>query len=139
MVADEPSAEAFKVIDVDDQRGQGILVLRAFQRGEILFRMNGQLTKQMTLHSLQVGPELHLDDPWFAGKTLHSCDPNSELEVETLLFTAVRDILPGELLTMDYDHTEDVLFRAFECHCGGPSCRGYVGGRKVSVPAASNK
>lgn len=134
VVPDEPQAEAFRVVSVDDRRGRGVVVLREFTRGDVLFRMNGRLTTEMTQHSLQVGPGLHLDDPYLAGMTLHSCDPNSRLDPETRLFHALRDITPGELLTMDYDDTEDILFRPFACRCGAVNCRGYVAGRLALAP-----
>ena len=129
VIADEPQAEDFRVVHVDDVRGLGVLVLRPFRAGDVLFRMNGVLTDVMTQYSLQMASGLHLDDPDFAGRVLHSCDPNSRLDPETRLFTAVRDIEAGDLLTMDYDETEDILFRAFHCSCGSPNCRGYVAGR----------
>jgi hypothetical protein len=97
--------------------------------------MNGTLTTEMTLHSLQMAPGLHLDDPYLAGKVLHSCGPNSWLDVETRIYFATRDIAAGELLTMDYDETEDILFRAFDCRCGSPNCRGTVGGKLVKKAA----
>src|SRR5690606_6424288 len=124
-----------RVLDVDGERGQGVLVLRDFSQGSVLFRMNGTLSTEMTLHSLQMAPGLHLDDPFIAGKVLHSCQPNSWLDVETRIFFATRDITAGELLTMDYDETEDILFRAFQCCCGAPSCRGTVGGKLVKKQA----
>lgn len=129
-VSREPSSRDFRVAEVDADRGQGVVVLRRFRRGQTLFRMNGVLTQEMTLHSLQMAPGLHLDDPYFAGKVLHSCAPNARLDVETRLFIAERDIEPGELLTMDYDHTEDVLFRPFWCQCGAEGCRGEISGRQ---------
>lgn len=125
----EPSSVDYCVSDIDDHRGQGVVALRGAQPGDVLFRMNGTLQREMTLHSLQIAPGLHLDDPYFAGKVLHSCEPNSRLDVTTQLFVAVREIRPGDLLTMDYDETEDVLFRSFECRCGAASCRGHVAGR----------
>jgi hypothetical protein len=131
----EPRAEDFQVSDVDSERGQGVIVLRRFRRGQRLFRMNGTLTTEMTLHSLQMAPGLHLDDPWFAGKVLHSCAPNSRLDVNTRLFYAERDIEPGDLLTMDYEQTEDVLFRSFWCRCGANDCRGEIVGRMGVHPA----
>jgi uncharacterized protein len=136
VVPNEACWEDFRVLDVDGKRGQGVLVLRDFSQGSVLFRMNGTLTSAMTLHSLQMAPGLHLDDPYFAGKVLHSCEPNSWLDVETRIYFATRDIAAGELLTMDYDETEDILFRAFDCCCGSPSCRGRIGGRlaKKAIP-----
>lgn len=136
VVLDEPRREDFRVIDVDDQRGQGVEVLRAYRAGQVLFRMNGVLREHVTQYTLQVGPGEHLDDPYFAGKVLHSCEPNAQLDPATRLYTAVRDIQPGELLTMDYDQTEDYLFRAFECRCGALCCRGYVAGR-LATPAVA--
>jgi uncharacterized protein len=131
----EPRAEDFRVLDVDSERGQGVMVLRRFRRGQRLFRMNGTLTTEMTLHSLQMAPGLHLDDPYFAGKVLHSCAPNSRLDAQTRLFIAERDIEEGDLLTMDYDETEDVLFRSFWCRCGADHCRGEIVGRLGVQPA----
>jgi hypothetical protein len=139
VVADEPRWEDFCVLDVDDQRGQGVLVLRDFPKGSRLFRMNGTLTTEMTLHSLQMEPGLHLDDPYFAGKVLHSCSPNSKLDPKSRLFRATRKIAKGELLTMDYDETEDILFRAFMCCCGSPNCRGYVAGKLAEKPRQTTR
>ena len=137
VIPDEPSAEDFRVVQVDDKRGLGVLVLRAFKAGDVLFRMNGVLTAEMTQYSLQMDERWHLDDPDFAGRVLHCCDPNSELDPKTRLYTALKDIEPGDLLTMDYDVTEDVLYRAFECSCGADNCRGYIAGRKVDQVAAN--
>ncbi len=136
VVSDEPQAEDFRVVDVDEQRGQGVEVLRDYSDGDVLFRMNGVLRDHVTQYTLQVGPGDHLDDPYFAGKILHCCEPNARLDPRTRLYYAVRDISAGELLTMDYDETEDVLFRAFECRCGAVSCRGYVAGRLIQVAVA---
>ncbi|TWT34003.1 hypothetical protein KOR34_38390 [Posidoniimonas corsicana] len=137
VIPDEPQAEDFRVIDVDDHRGQGVEVLRGYRAGELLFRMNGVLRDYVTQFTLQVGPNQHLDDPYVAGKVLHSCDPNCRLDPSTRRYLAVRDIEPGELLTMDYDLTEDYLFKAFECRCGADRCRGYVAGRLAEVPATA--
>jgi uncharacterized protein len=139
VVPNEARWDDFRVLDVDGKRGQGVLVLRDFSQGSVLFRMNGTLTTEMTLHSLQMAPGLHLDDPYFAGKVLHSCEPNSWLDVETRIYFATRDITAGELLTMDYDETEDILFRPFDCCCGSRNCRGTVGGRLAKKPAPKRR
>ena len=139
VVPNEARWEDFRVLDVDGKRGQGVLVLRDYSQGSVLFRMNGTLKTEMTLHSLQMAPGLHLDDPYIAGKVLHSCEPNSWLDVETRIYFATRDIEAGELLTMDYDETEDVLFRAFRCCCGSTQCRGTIGGRLMKEAAAKRR
>lgn len=137
VIRHEPSTQDFAVVEVDDHRGQGVRVLRSYQAGELLFRMNGELLDYVTQYTLQVGENQHLDDPYFAGKVLHCCDPNARLDPESRLYFATRDIEVGDLLTMDYDLTEDYLFKAFECSCGANNCRGYVAGRLALVPAAA--
>ena len=136
VVSDEPQAKDFRVLDVDAQRGQGVVVLRAFRAGDVLFRMNGVLRDEVTQYTLQLGPDEHLDDPYFAGKVLHSCDPNSRLDVATRYFLAVKEISPGDLLTMDYDETEHELFQSFECACGAADCRGVIAGQHSEVEAS---
>ena len=41
---------------------------------------------------------------------------------------ALRDIHPGERLTIDFAATEDRLLQQFACTCGGPRCRGWITG-----------
>jgi uncharacterized protein len=55
----------------------------------------------------------------------HSCDPNCETENfdGRIWVVAVRDILPGEELTYEYnlhDSDDDDA----DCHCGASNCRG---------------
>lgn len=132
----EPQSEEFQVVEVDSDRGQGVMVLRSFRKKDILFRMNGIVSQTLTLHSLQIAAGLHLDDPHFAGKVLHSCAPNSRFDGTTRLFIAERDIAPEELLTMDYEVTEDTLFRSFWCRCGEETCRGHIVGRRSATKTA---
>lgn len=61
----------------------------------------------------------------------HGCDPNCEsvIEQRRVFIEAIRDIMPGEELTYDYqiqrepDDPPDVD-TIFACHCGADSCRG---------------
>jgi SET domain-containing protein len=67
----------------------------------------------------------------------HSCEPNCEVVEEDgrLYVESIRDIQPGEELAYDYNyilperHTAKMK-RRFPCHCGAPSCRGTILGRK---------
>ncbi len=129
VVPNEPQAEDFSVIEVSSACGEGLIALRRFVAGALLFRMNGISRETITQYTLQVGPNQHIDDPYVAGKVLHSCEPNSMLDVSTHEYLATRDIEEGELLTMDYDLTEDYLFQPFDCQCGAPNCRGRIAGR----------
>ncbi len=56
----------------------------------------------------------------------HSCQPNCFVKITYghILFFALRDITPGEEITMDYEnsyHPDD-----YPCRCGVPGCRGTI-------------
>ncbi len=52
----------------------------------------------------------------------HSCAPNcfSRITHGRLLFLALREIQPGEELTLDYTPSQHP---GLPCHCGAPNCR----------------
>ena len=125
-----PSTGAFEVLRTTDGRGAGIRARRPFERGTLVARVSGHLIPERKLHTLQIRPDLHLYDPHFCGLFLHACDPNVFLDMQACEVWAMRDIAAGELVTMDYTQSEDVLHRQFHCLCGAPNCRGWITGRK---------
>ena len=56
----------------------------------------------------------------------HSCEPNAFMKVlyGHVLFMALRDIEPGEEITIDYQST--LHSNKKRCICGAPSCRGTI-------------
>lgn len=64
--------------------------------------------------------------------TNHSCDPNLAIQGQIVL-VAMRDIAPGEELTIDWATTDDGDHR-MTCHCGSPRCRGTVTGKDWMKP-----
>jgi hypothetical protein len=64
------------------------------------------------------------------GMLLHSCSPNAMVNMTSLEVVALHGIKAGDAITMDYETTEDVLYRAFNCECGSPNCRGRITGRR---------
>lgn len=126
----EPTRDRFAIQQVGQSVGEGVVTLTEFAAGEIVFACSGFFSDEVTLFSLQITPSLHLHDPYFYGKLLHSCDPNIVVDVNSRQFIAQRDIKSGEYLTLDYARSEDYLFRAFLCQCGAANCRGIVAGRK---------
>lgn len=125
-----PTTREFEVIHTEDGRGCGIRSLMGFRRGLRLARVSGHLMASRRLHTLQINPTTHLYDPYFSGLLLHSCDPNVRLDMAAFEIWALRDIDAGELLTMDYASTEDILVRQFHCRCGAPNCRRWITGAK---------
>ena len=53
----------------------------------------------------------------------HSCEPNSYMKIlyGHILFVALRDIQPGEEITIDYEST--LHPNSKKCTCGSPLCR----------------
>ena len=56
----------------------------------------------------------------------HSCEPNlvSRIVRGHILYVAMRDIKPGEELTIDYRFDKDV--EKVVCRCGSANCRGTI-------------
>jgi len=56
----------------------------------------------------------------------HSCAPNAFMKIlyGHILFIALRDISPGEEITIDYEST--LHSNKKRCVCGAPSCRGTI-------------
>ncbi len=56
----------------------------------------------------------------------HSCQPNAYMRTVCghVLFFALRDIAPGEEITIDYEQTLHPDSK--RCACGAPQCRGTI-------------
>jgi SET domain-containing protein len=56
----------------------------------------------------------------------HSCEPNAFMKVvyNHILFIALRDINPGEEITIDYEST--LHSDSKRCACGACNCRGTI-------------
>jgi uncharacterized protein len=57
----------------------------------------------------------------------HSCDPNCEVmgDDEHLILTSIKNIMPGDELTIDYAFPRDEDIST-KCFCGSEICRGYI-------------
>ncbi len=125
-----PTSAHFQLVNTGDGRGRGLRATVAFRRGERVAQLSGVLLRQSSIDSIQLSPTLHMNDPWFCRFLLHSCDPNLAIDLPTMEARAVRDIQPGEYVTIDYAATEDVIAAQFPCQCGGAHCRGWMMGRR---------
>lgn len=125
----EPTRDKFEIV-YRCGFGEGIMAKTSFWEGEAIFRFDGSLLTHQTLYTLQMRPGLYIEDPYFMGKTLHSCDPNAYVDMKSQQFWARKHINPGDFITIDYEATEDVLFRSFDCGCGADKCRGRISGKR---------
>lgn len=129
FAADAAEADLL-TLSISDRFGICVRSLVDFRAGAVMHRFTGYIGPELTQHSLQVGPGQHISGTRFVGFLSHGCDPNCRLDMDSLEMIAVRDIACGELLTIDYTATEDVLYSQFSCECGAASCRGWITGRQ---------
>lgn len=113
--------------------GVGIYTRHPYARGESIGQFIAMPSSGLRQHSLQRSPGDNLEDPYFVGYLLHSCDPNVVVDMHQQKVFCLKDIQAGEPLFMDYASTEDVLFRQFACACGAPNCRQWITGRHEPV------
>jgi hypothetical protein len=128
----EPTKDKFQIITTDGS-GHGIIATQEFEPGDIVFKFTGDVLDEQTLFTLQIKPGSYVHDPYFMGKVLHSCEPNMVCDVAARTFIAVKPIKPFDFITMDYESTEDELYRSFNCCCGAAGCRGFISGRRARV------
>lgn len=129
----EPTRDRFALIRTDAV-GEGLISLVDIEPGEIVFTFAGTVLPTQTLFTLQKAPGVYVEDPLVMGKVLHSCDPNMICSMEHQTFWAIKPIRANDYLFMDYESTEDQLFREFQCCCGAPNCRGEIRGRALLDP-----
>ena len=68
----------------------------------------------------------------------HSCNPNCGF-VSEMKLVALRDILPGEDVTMDYATCTSMDTYDLMCRCGEPNCRGKVTGDDWKLPELQHR
>lgn len=126
-------SERHNVDERESGKGKAVYTNLRHQRGELVGTFSGTVLNHRTQHTLQLNDDLHLLDLNFVGYLAHSCSPNVFVDLQKAEVWALRDIQPGEALTMDYASTEDELFRQFACLCDSPDCRLWITGRKETV------
>jgi hypothetical protein len=123
-------------------QGKGLFATRPIAKGEIVAAKGGHVltTQAWTALESDLGPaDIQVSDDLFiapvtqterAGSMLytnHSCDPNLAIQGQIVL-VAMRDIAPGEELTIDWATTDDGDYE-MQCRCGSAHCRGTVTGK----------
>lgn len=113
------------------KKSKGVFAKQNLKKGEYLFKVEGPVVEytfppdyRLGPHWLAVGKQKWIipleNNPWNFLK--HSCEPNTGL-VNKNEVVAMRDLLPGEELTMDDSITEADPRWKKKCNCGEKSCR----------------
>ena len=124
-----PDKSDFEILDYGS-KGKGIQCKKDFRKGDFIARVSGYITHDITQYSLQISEGIHLNDIWFAGYLLHSSNPNVNVDMQKLELTAASDINNGDLLSMDYAATEDILYKQF---AAPDDPRIWITGRKEEI------
>ncbi|QJW99208.1 SET domain-containing protein [Frigoriglobus tundricola] len=132
--------------------GRGLFANLAISRGEIVCVKGGHLLTRAEFAEhchvtndaeLQIADDLYLTPitaSEFEGVMMflnHSCEPNVGIQGQ-IVFVAMRDIVAGEELTLDYatiDHDTEPM----TCQCRAKCCRGVVTGRDWQKPELQKK
>jgi len=74
----------------------------------------------------RIADEKYVSDDKVLNWVNHSCNPNSRLDIDRddPVLIAIRDILPNEEISVDYNQTEVQGVRV-ECTCKSENCKGY--------------
>ena len=133
--SDDPEPHYVKVNDTDV--GKGVFARRQYPATAIVSRIAGTLREHIHTSAYCFEyDDTYVLEPCAPFRYLnHSCDPNCEFEMlETpnqkgdgvrydLYLIALRDLVPGEELTIAYNWPAD---SAIECQCNSPDCMGWV-------------
>ena len=129
---------------------KGMFAKELIHKGEIVYIKGGHIITRDEIYSSNViNSYLPISDEYFMGAITpeeeeeiklynnHSCDPNCGLHGE-ITFVAIRDIMPGEELTVDYAFIDNEDYR-FECMCGSSKCRHIVTGYDWKIEALQDE
>lgn len=132
--------------------GQGLFCKKTetIAKGDVVFIKGGyevhrsEMSAVETIDSyLPIGDDLFLaakteeEEKYIKLHLNHSCAPNVGLLNERT-FVAIRNIAPGEELTIDYAFVDNEEY-SFECHCGSKNCRHTVTGHDWTIKEIQKK
>lgn len=121
-----------------DIEGEGCFSVAHFKRGRKIAEYTGQRIKNAEANRRAGRRRLRIcaiNDRWSLDGSRggngthyinHSCDPNAYMKIlyGHILFMALRDIRPGDEITIDYEST--LHSDTKRCSCGARDCRGTI-------------
>ena len=132
--------------------GRGLFAGRHLPKGAVVAVKGGYIMTRREWAAIapSIGPaEVHIADDLviapsradeYEGSMMHlnhSCEPNVGVEGQ-IVFVAIRDVEPGEELTIDYAMMDD-FDGEMVCNCGADCCRKVVTGRDWRRPELQQK
>jgi hypothetical protein len=137
--------EKCEVRNRDVAGGYAVFARSVIEPGELVGVWSGRIVATDALdtlpeairhHTVQIEEDLFLastgenEPPDFIN---HACEPNAGPDGQ-IAIVALRRILPGEEVTIDYAMCDGSPYDEFECACGSALCRGKVTGNDWRDP-----
>lgn len=120
----------FEIREAAPGVGRGLFALSPIKKGDFILEYTGHKIPTKVADEMETSRFLfEIDKEWTidgdapnntARYINHSCDPNAEAEIHDglILISAVRDIRPGEEITIDYgEEYYDEFIRPVGCRC----------------------
>lgn len=128
VMLNEPLRTNFVILQSPEEIRKGLLSLISFEEDDLIAQCTGVALNFQTLHTLQHENNVFYHDIFFAGYLLHSCEPNARLDMKDFTLHAIKKIKCFDIITIDYEQTEQKLHQGFTCLCGKDKCRGWIEG-----------
>jgi SET domain-containing protein len=106
--------------------GVGMHTDTTISKGEVFYYVPMEILSSTTKHRwAYVGNNIWVSDVAVLDYINHSCDANTTFDITTKIprLIALRDILPNEEITIDYNQTEQ-NGALFPCICSSHTCKG---------------
>jgi hypothetical protein len=111
--------------------GARLITDQPIRQGDVISQISGyRLVSTATYQTVQIGPQVHIEELGVLAYLNHSCQPNTRIDATALQVVALCDIAAGEELNFFYPSTEWEMDRPFICLCGSPQCVRLVAGAK---------
>lgn len=113
---------------ISNIHGSGILTKRKIYKNEKFYTIHlDNISNENSLLYAYIGNGQYVSDQ-LLNWVNHSCSPNCFLDIKERppVLIALRDILPNEEITCDYEKSEVEVFK-FECNCRNDDCRRNIG------------
>ncbi len=120
----------FVITNAKPGTGMGLFATQDIRAGDFILEYTGEKISTVHADSLKTQYLFEINDQWtIDGSPLsntaryinHSCDPNTEAEIEDdrIMIYAIKNVVSGEEITIDYDlEYFDEFIRPFGCKCG---------------------
>jgi uncharacterized protein len=126
--------------------GRGVFAVQHCQPGQTILTLEGPLLSPGDMlglgtdraYTLQVGSDEFVDLAGPARYLNHSCDPNAGIVTDRVLI-ALRPIVPGEEIRLDYSTAVLDDRWTMECRCGEYLCRRVVLAFRHLPPITQNR